>query len=202
MTNGHLNVVRRLLGSIGIASILLLVGFADPKQTAPLLPVRHAEGVVHGFLALRTTDGVRIADGDLIQNAHGDQVTTQLVFRFKDGSVHDERTTFSQRARFQLLAYHLNQRGPSFPQPLSVDLKRSTRQVIVKSADDHGEPKNYDESLELPGNLANGLVPVLLKNAKPDDMPMKLSMLAATPKPRLVTLDITFAGGNALRGQG
>lgn len=53
--------------------------------------VHHAEGLVHGFLALRTLDGSLLADGDLVQGARGDRVTIRLVFHFKDGSLDDDR---------------------------------------------------------------------------------------------------------------
>src|SRR5580658_6916122 len=45
-------------------------------------PVRYRAGLIHGFLRLSTLDGEAIAAGDLTQVARGDQVTTQLIFRF------------------------------------------------------------------------------------------------------------------------
>ena len=41
------------------------------------VPVRHAEGVVHGFLVLRDTDGRALADGDLLQTSRGSLVTSR-----------------------------------------------------------------------------------------------------------------------------
>ena len=67
--------------------------------TAPVA-VRHTEGVVHGFLVLRTLDGMPIADGDLTQVARGTRVTSRLVFHFKDGSSHDETAVFSSERCF------------------------------------------------------------------------------------------------------
>src|SRR4051812_22548146 len=61
------------------------------------IAVRHAEGLVHGFLILRTLDSTPLADGDLIQTSRGDRVTTRLVFHFKNGSIHDETAVYSQR---------------------------------------------------------------------------------------------------------
>ena len=78
--------------------------------SAETVVVRHTEGIVHGFLALRTLDGTTIADGDLIQFARGNRVTTRLVFHFKDGSLHDETAVYSQRREFRLLSDHLVQR--------------------------------------------------------------------------------------------
>jgi len=44
---------------------------------------RHAEGLVHGFLSLRTLDGELLADGDLLQTSRGTRVTSRLVFTSK-----------------------------------------------------------------------------------------------------------------------
>ncbi|MGB7553342.1 MAG: hypothetical protein WBM04_03160, partial [Candidatus Korobacteraceae bacterium] len=71
------------------------------------IQVRHREGVVHGFLVLRTAEGETLADGDLIQVARGDQVTAKVVFHFKDGSVQEETTVYSQRHTFRLVSDHL-----------------------------------------------------------------------------------------------
>src|SRR5215831_18863326 len=50
--------------------------------------VRHTEGLLHGFLVLRSLDGETLAHGELMQTAHGDRVTSHLVFHFKDRSVY------------------------------------------------------------------------------------------------------------------
>jgi hypothetical protein len=154
--------------------------------------VRHPEGIVHGFLALRTLDGVSIADGDLIQNARGDRVTSRLVFHFKDGSLNDETAVYSQRGEFRLISDHLIQKGPTFPQPLDMTIDAGT--VTVRYTNDHGEQKVESEHLTLPPDVANGLILTVLKNVRPDAPPKTLSFVAATPKPRLVKLQISNAG--------
>ena len=107
---------------LAIGTALLLTSQADGEP----VPVRHAEGVVRGFLTLRELDGTRLADGDLIQTSRGQRVTTRLVFKFKDGSIHDETAEFSQREQFQLVSDHLVQKGPSFPQPIDVAIDATT----------------------------------------------------------------------------
>lgn len=156
--------------------------------------VRHVEGLVHGFLVLRAPDGAALASGDLIQNARGDRVTTRLLFRLKDGSLHDETTVFSQRGHFRLLSYHLVQKGAAFPQPLEMTIDRASGQVTVRYKNDHGEEKSEVEKLELPEDLANGMIITLLKNVRRDALPPSVSFVAATPKPRLVKLKISVAG--------
>jgi hypothetical protein len=70
---------------------------------AESIPVRHVEGTVHGFLVLRSQEGRALAVGDLYEVVRGDKVTSRLLFRFRDGSVDDETTVFSQRGTFRLL---------------------------------------------------------------------------------------------------
>jgi hypothetical protein len=175
-------------GALGCA--LLFPALSIGEQVA----VRHAEGLVHGFLALRTLDGTPLADGDLIQTSRGLRVTSRLVFHFKDGSLHDETAVFSQRQQFRLLTDHLVQKGPSFPRPIDMQIDALKGQVTVRYTDDHGEAKVESEHLNLPVDLANGLLLTVLKNANPQAPPKSVGFVAATPKPRLVKLAISSAG--------
>ena len=162
-----------------------------PGQT---VAVRHAEGLVHGFLILKTLDGTPLADGDLIQTTRGDRVTSRLVFHFKDGSIHDETVVYSQRRRFRLISDHLVQKGPTFPRQLEMSIDGSSGRVTVRHTDDDGKQKEDAERLDLPPDLANGLILTLLKNLQLDAPSRTVSFVAATPKPRLVKLAITAAG--------
>jgi hypothetical protein len=65
--------------------------------------------------------------------------------------------------------------------------------VTVRHTDDDGEEKVESERIEVPADLANGLLPILLKNGRPD-APLDVSYLAATPKPTLVKLVVSRAG--------
>jgi hypothetical protein len=155
--------------------------------------VPYREGLVHGFLVLSTLEGNSIAEGDLTQIARGDQVTSRLAFLFKDGSRQEETTVFSQHGAFHLISYHLVQKGPAFKQAIDLSLASSTGQVTVRYTDD-GQEKLAKDQLSLPPDLANGLVPTLIKNLRPDAPPVEVSMVVATPKPRLVKLIITAQG--------
>jgi hypothetical protein len=160
---------------------------ADP------VAVRHSEGIVHGFLIMRAADGTFLADGDLIQTSRGDRVTARLVFRFKDGSIQDDTAVYSQRGSFRLISDHLIQKGPIFPKPLEMTISRAKGRVIVRYADD-GQQKVADEQMALAPDLANGMILTLMKNVEPTQSAIKISMIATTPKPRLVKLAITNVG--------
>src|SRR5262249_4704281 len=134
-----------------------------------------------------------IADGDLLQHSNGNRVTSRLVFRFHDGSIHDEEAVFSQRGQFRLLTDHLIQRGPSFPRALDLTIDASTGVARVRYQD--GEDWKVDEThLELPSDVANGLILTLLKNVRPGMPPKSVAFVAATPKPQVITLKISAAG--------
>jgi hypothetical protein len=164
--------------------------------TTDAVPVRHAEGLVHGFLTLSTLAGETLADGDLIQTTRGNRVTSRLVFHFRDGSVHDETAVFSQGRTFRLLRDHLVQKGPSFPHPLDATVDATRGLAVVRYADG-GKERVDDDHFDAAPGLANGLMPVLLKNLRKGTALPRLAMLVATPKPRTVGLEIRRAGEEA-----
>jgi len=143
---------------------------------------------------LRTLEGDALADGDVTQIARGGRVTSHLVLRFKDGSVNEETVVFSQRQSFRVVSEHLLQKGPAFKRPMEVSIDGSTGQIAVRYTDDDGKEKTVTDRLNLPPDVANGMIPTLLKNIRPDVRQMTVSMVAATPKPRLVKLVISREG--------
>jgi hypothetical protein len=165
---------------------------SDPLSAEPI-PVRYPEGTTHGFLALRTLEGKLLASGELTEVLHGNQVVSHLVFRFKDGSVDDDTAVFSQRGTFRLISDHHIQKGPSFPHPSNVSINASTGQVTVRYQDKDREKVETDH-LDLPPDLANGILLNLLKNISPDTKETKVSYVGGAPKPRLVHLSITPDG--------
>ena len=183
-------------GVPGLLSLLLAATFfvlSTPLLGEPV-EVRYTEGLVHGFLTLRSLDGSVLAHGDLDQIARDARVTSHLTFRFKDGSVHEETAIYSQRQTFRLLSHHLSQKGPSFPRPLEMQIDAVMGDVTVQFTDDDGDKKVEAKRFDLPPDLANGLVTTLLKNVKPGTAPKTLAYVAATPTPRLVKLAISSAG--------
>jgi hypothetical protein len=185
-----------LVGSVRAWSLTSLLGiflFQPGPLAAEPVAVRYREGSVHGFLALRTLEGKILAAGDLTQTVRGNRVVSRLVFRFKDGSVDDETAVFSQEGNFRVITNHHIQKGPSFPHPTDVSINSSTGQVTVRYTD-NGREKVETERLDLPPDLANGIVLTILKNIRPDTAETKVAYVVATPKPRLVKLSIVPQG--------
>jgi hypothetical protein len=166
--------------------VILITGHlhADPVR------VRCPQGSLHGFLTLKTIEGMHIATGEMTQTVKGDHVVSRLMFRFQDGSVDDEITVFSQRGVFRLISDHHIQRGPSFPNPIDVLINAMTGQITSRSKD--GGVR--EDHLDLPPDVSNGLPPDILMNILPSAPETKLSFVAPTSKPRLIKVSIKPAG--------
>lgn len=174
--------------TVGLALLLL-----STAGIAAQVPVRHREGVVHGFLEVRNAAGARIATGDLFQEVSGSRVTSRLVFRFRDGSLQEDTAVYTENRTFHLISDHLVQKGPAFPQPLDMLVTTATGTAVVRYTDEHGKVKTDSDHFDMPPDLANGLITVMLKNVRPEAAPHSLSLIVPTPSPRLIKLDISVA---------
>ena len=186
---------RFRLFAILLAAVFLLQPNAVPGEQ---VTVRHLEGLSNGFLGLRTMEGKLLADGEITQVAKDDRVTSRVLFRFKDGSIYDDIAIFSQDGSFRLLSDHLVEKGPSFKHPMETLLDASTGQVTVRYRDDDGEEKTINQRLDLPADVANGLLMTLVKHIQPSVSETTVSFVATTPSPRLVKLLIVPQGEEPL----
>lgn len=156
--------------------------------------VRYVEGVAHGFLVVHNAAGDAIAYGDMIQETKRGLVTSRLTFHFKDGSLYDDATIFSERRVFRVLSDHLIEKGPSFKQPMETWINGRTGEFKALTTD-NGKDKVVSKKIKLPNDLANGIIYVVLKNIDPEAPSTKVSLLVGTPNPRIVKLNITHQGG-------
>jgi len=159
-------------------------------RAADQVPVRQKEGLTHGFLSLRSQDDKKLAEGESTETTQGDIVTNHLVFRFRDGSIYEETSEFSQKTRFRLLKDHLVQKGPSFKQPLETWIDTGTGQVVVRYRTKDGKDHELKQKLTLPPDLANGILFTVVKDISPQAPLTTLSYLVATPQPRIVKIEI------------
>ena len=172
--------------------VVLLILSATALDAAPVR-VRFPEGVTRGVLAIRTPQGELIGHGELRQRPRGDEVESRLLLQFKNGSVHDETTTFSQRGVLRNEAYKLSQRGPSFPgAEVSFDRKSGRYQAKTRARVD-GPEESASGEIELPEDLYNGMALLVLKNLGPGEAAMG-QLAAFTPKPRFLKMEFRREG--------
>jgi hypothetical protein len=181
-----MNVLRRKL----LASIAIWIAIIQPcGSAAEQIPVRHVEGVALGFLVLRNPDGEALAYGEWKQVVKPNGlVVDDLQFQFKDGSFYDEVTKFTQRGKFRLVSDQVEQKGPSFKEQHKTWIDAKTGNITVRTGE-KGKERTTTKHLDLPDDVSNGLLFVLLKNLDPSAK-TTISYVAASAKPRVVKWDI------------
>jgi hypothetical protein len=177
------------VASLGLVVVATTLG----TLTAAEVPVRFVEGVLHGFLVLRTLDGVQLAQGDLFQvNREGD-VKSHTVFLFDDGSIYDETAVYTQRRVFTMQSYRLVQRGPVYPADTEFSLERATGKYRVKITDHKdGQEKLLEGTFDLPTDLYNGMILTVVKNLA-EGASETVHLVALTPQPRIIQLEMAPA---------
>ena len=182
------------------AVLMALAVLTYASADAAPVAVRFPEGVAHGFLLVRSVTGEIIGQGEMTQVVkEGDLVESHLIFNFKDGSLHDERVTFSQQRVFTMLRYRLTQRGPSFPDQIEVSIDRSTAEYKVRSkAGQEGKEEVLTGEFALPKDVYNGLFVTMLLNL-PKGASETVNVLAFTPRPEVIKLELLLMGEHTVR---
>lgn len=179
--------------------VLGILALAPGTQSAPV-PVRFSEGLTHGFLVVRSAAGDVVGHGEVTQMVkEGGVAESRLVFRFKDGSLHDEKVAFSQQRVFTLIRYQLTQRGPSFPEQMEVVVDRgsSSYEIRARSGED-GKEKVLSGEIDMPKDAYNGMLVTTLLNL-PKGATETVNVLAFVPEPTAIALELAFVGEQAIR---
>ena len=115
-----------------------------------------------------------------------------MVLHFGDGSIDDETTVYSQGETLRLITDRHIQSGKSFPHPCDVTIDVPRQQVSVRDLSKSTD-ETKTEHMDLPPDLANGLLLPLIQNMQPN-APIEVSYVALAPKPRMVKLAIAKGG--------
>ena len=178
-------------GCTCFAAVIVIAALMYSHVDAAPIAVRFSEGVTHGYLLVRSLAGKTIGQGELTQVVtEGGLVESRMVFQFKDGSLHDEKVTFSQQRVFTLIRYHLVQRGPSFPDQIDVAIDRDTAEYKVRSKTvEDGKEEVLTGKFDLPKDAYNGMLTMLSKNLR-KGADETVSVLAFTPRPQVIKMQL------------
>ena len=176
------------------SDFLVVVLWTMSVGTAALaepIPVRHIQRPMHRFMVARSEDGQTIASGEFSQVVQGDEITMRMTYRFVDGSIDDETTTYRQHGTFRLVRNHHVEQGPFFAKPIDFTVEASTGVVTSRTTDKNGKIHVESKHMDLPDDLANGIVGTLLLNVPPNAAPFRTGMLAPVGGGRLIRLLIS-----------
>ncbi len=175
-----------------VCAILLIPTGSIAQQPEPV-PVHHLQGTSHAFLVLRAENSAILGYGELLQIVHGSRVNSRLTYHFRDGSIDDDATVFSQGTAYHLISDHHIQHGPFFSKNSDVLVEESGN-VTIRTIDKDGKEKVETNHIDLPPNLSNGFTGTMLLSASPKAGPFKLGLVAPIGKGRLIQISVEVAG--------
>ena len=158
------------------------------------IAVRHIQRPMHKFMVARSEDGKIIARGEFSQMVQGDAVTMHLNYKFVDGSIDEETTTYRQQGTFRLVRNHHIQKGPFFPKPVDFSVEAATAMATTRTTDKTGKIHVENEHINLPDDVANGFVGTLLLDVPHDAKPFRVGMLAPIGAGRTIRILISPEG--------
>jgi len=145
-------------------------------------------------MVARSETGKIAAPVEFTQAVQGDEVTMRLTYRFVDGSIDDETTTYRQQGTLRLVRSHHIQKGPFFAKPVDFAVEAATGTATSRTADKKGKINVETEHIDLPDDLANGFVGTLLLNVPPNTTPFRVGILAPVFGGRLIRILISPEG--------
>ncbi len=169
----------------------MTLGTAAPAEQ---ISVKHIQLPRHEFMVARSETGKIIARVEFMESVQGGEVTMRLTYRFVDGSIDDETTTYSQQGTFRLIRYHHIEQGPFFAKPVDFAVEAATGTATSRTTDKNGNIHVESEHIDLPDDLANGFVGTLLLNVPPNTAPFRVGILAPAFGGRLIRILISPEG--------
>jgi hypothetical protein len=166
------------------------------------IPVRHVQPPEHELMVARSENGRVVARIEFKEEVQGDEVTMRLIYRFVDGSIDDEATTYTQQGTFRLVRNHHIEQGPFFARPIDFTIEASTGTATSRTTGKNGEIHSNTEHIDLPSDVANGFIGTLLLNVPPNTKPFRVGMLAPVFGGRLIRLLISPEGEKAFQKSG
>ena len=145
-------------------------------------------------MVARSDAGKTIANVEFSQVVQGDEVTMRLTYHFVDGSIDDETTTYRQQGTFRLVRDRHIQQGPFFAKPVDFAVEAATGTATSRIADENGKIHVQSEHIDLPDDLANGIVGTLLVNVPPNTAPFHVGLLVPFGGGRLIRIRISPEG--------
>ena len=174
-----------------VAAVAITLGTAVPAEP---ISVRHIQRPMHRFMVARSEAGKIIASGEFSQVVQNDEVTMRLTYRFVDGSIDDETTTYRQQGTVRLVRNHHIEKGPFFAKPVDFAVDAATGIATSRTTEKNGKVHVESEHMDLPDDLANGFVGTLLLNVPHNTKPFRVAILAPVGSGRLIRILISPEG--------
>jgi hypothetical protein len=177
--------------------LLFLLLLCGPAQA---VEVTHPEGNLRGFPII-SEKGHRVAIGFVAQWLDGDRLKCDTRYDFEDGRISDEKVTLRQKPELIQDSWFWEERKDGrVLRRIHVDFETGMANAMKL---EKGKPKTWTAKLKIhPGQtFAGSGVSYAIKNLRDRLVaghPVTLSVVAYTPKPRMVDVRIRHAGREPL----
>jgi hypothetical protein len=172
------------------------IGAAASAAAAEPVVVRYALGTLHGFPSMSDAAGRVIADGELSQELKGDRLTVKARWVFADGLRAEEHDAFrvGQEVVQEQYAWIETREGQELRR-FEVDL--TTGKALAATRSSKGKVKREEAKLKVPHGRSFagfGVALVASQFLLEAGAHAELTVVAFTPKPRAVTLEVRRDG--------
>lgn len=178
--------------------LVLLLALAAP---AAAVEWTSFEGAAHGFPVLRDQSGKKIADGDFAQWIEGDRLHVRITYTGGAQRI-IESAVLRQEPQLAQDSWSLREeRNGQLQRLFEVDFKAGTASATKLEPDG---PKKWSDRIETtPGRAFAGFGFTLaikgLRNQLVRGRSVELQAVGFSPKPRVVPVDISYAGVDRVR---
>jgi len=181
------------------ACVLLAVCSVAICLTTPARALEPTEfaGPAHGYPAFRDINGNTLGDGEFLQWLEEGRLHIKISYRFKDGRRIEETGVLRQKPEIVQDEWSWKEtKGGETLREFAIDFGG---QKATAQKRENGEIKHWDEKLDIqPGQTFAGFgFTVALQNLRARLLQgehISLKAVGFSPKPRLVTVDISHAG--------
>jgi len=184
--------------------VVAVLGLLGRSAVAQPIPVRYALGTLHGFPSMSDLSGKVIADGELTQELKGDRLSVSVRWTFADGLEAEEHDTFLVgRELVQEQFAWVERKAGEELRRFEVDL--TTGQAAAAHRGAKAAMKREEVHLDLPHGRSfagYGVALVASQVALEQGAHFLVTVVAFTPKPRAVTLEVRRDGEERLQVAG
>ena len=180
-----------------ILSLGLSAGAAPAKTNDIAGPVPDLEGAVHGFPELLDLQGKKLADGEFTQWIEGGRLHVTIVYDYGGGHRVEERSVFQQEPKLVQESWSWSEfDNGQLLRHFEMDFKTGKARAAKRK---NNELKYWFRDIKVqPGTTFAGfgfaLAIKTLHQRLVEGQTVQLQAVGVTPKPRLVTVEISYGG--------
>ena len=195
--------MRNHLKVIGVPALLIAALFFTPLA----LPIEltEPEAAAHAYPVLLDLKGKKLANGEFMQWIQNDRLHVTISYKFSDGQRFEEKAVFKQKPELMQEEWSWKElKNAHLSRKFAVNFLSKTATAQNR---ENSELKHWSEKIdvEVGRTFAGFGFTLALQNLRKrliDGKQVKLKAIGFTPKPRVVTVQISHSGVDQMRMSG